>query len=49
VIYDRAREGLDHLDLAETMADAADRVQRFVARIDQATASEQGRSDNLTP
>lgn len=49
VIYDRAREGLDHLDLAETMADAADRVQRFVARIDQATTSEPGPSDNLTP
>ena len=27
-IYDRAREGLDHLDLAETAADAAERVQR---------------------
>ena len=35
-IYDRAREGLDHIDLAETVAEAADRVQRFVARIDQA-------------
>lgn len=35
-IYDRAREGLDHIDLAETAARAADRVQQFVARIDQA-------------
>lgn len=48
-IYDRAREGLDHIDLAGTVADAADRVQRFVARIDQAAASEPAPSDNLTP
>ncbi|HSY14525.1 MAG TPA: nucleotidyl transferase AbiEii/AbiGii toxin family protein [Jatrophihabitantaceae bacterium] len=41
-IYDRGREGLDHLDLAETAAEAAARVQRFVARIDQAAASEPG-------
>jgi hypothetical protein len=33
-IYDRAREGLDHIDLAETVAAAAQRVQRFVSRID---------------
>lgn len=37
-IYDRAREGLDHLDLAKTVVDAAKRVQRFVARIDHARA-----------
>jgi hypothetical protein len=49
VIYDRAREGLDHIDLAETAAAAADRVQHFVARIDQAAASEPNPSDNLTP
>ena len=36
VIYGRAMEGLDHLGLAGTVADAAERVQRFVARIDQA-------------
>jgi hypothetical protein len=41
-IYDRAREGLDHLDLAETVADAAERVQRFVARVDEAASSEIG-------
>jgi hypothetical protein len=39
VIYDRAREGLDHVDLADTVADAADRVQRFVTRIAQAGPS----------
>jgi Nucleotidyl transferase AbiEii toxin, Type IV TA system len=42
-IYDRAREGLDHLDLAETAAEAAARLQVFVTRIDQAAASEPGR------
>lgn len=48
-IYDRAREGLDHLDLAETSAEAAARVQCFVARIDQAAASKPTPNDNLTP
>jgi hypothetical protein len=38
-IYDRAREGLDHIDLAETVAAAAQRVQRFVSRIDASTGS----------
>jgi hypothetical protein len=33
-IYERALEGLDHLNLAETVAAAANRVQRFVTRID---------------
>jgi hypothetical protein len=33
-IYDRAREGLDHIDLAEAVAAAARRVQRLVLRID---------------
>lgn len=32
-IYTRALEGLDHLDLAPAVADAIDRVQRFVNRI----------------
>jgi hypothetical protein len=47
-IYDRAREGLDHVDLAETVAEATDRVQRFVARIDQSAGSEPIPNDNLT-
>jgi hypothetical protein len=38
-IYDRAREGLDHIDLAETVAAAAQRVQRFVSRIEASTGS----------
>jgi hypothetical protein len=48
-IYDRAREGLDHLDLAETVGEAAARVQLFVSRIDQAAASKPTPNDNLTP
>jgi Nucleotidyl transferase AbiEii toxin, Type IV TA system len=36
-IYDRARDGLDHVDLAEKVTDAAERVQQFVVRIDEAT------------
>jgi hypothetical protein len=47
-IYDRAREGLNHLDLAETAAEAAARVQLFVTRIDQSAASELAARDNLT-
>ncbi|MDT4991447.1 MAG: hypothetical protein QOH97_1339 [Actinoplanes sp.] len=38
-IYDRARDGLDHIDLAETVAAAAQRVQRFVSRIDASNGS----------
>lgn len=49
VIYERALEGLDHIDLAATMADAAERVQRFIARIDQSANSKPAPSDNLTP
>lgn len=49
VIYDRAREGLDHIDLAETAVKAADRVQRFVARIDRTRAGQPNPSGNLTP
>lgn len=48
-IYVRAREELDHIDLAETVAGAADRVQRFVARIDQAAAPEPDPDGHLTP
>jgi hypothetical protein len=33
-IYEQALEGLEHLDLAENVSMAADRVQRFVAWID---------------
>lgn len=43
-IYDRALEGLDHIDLAETVAGAAARVQRLALRIDTALVSELGRS-----
>lgn len=35
-IYTSALEGLDHLELAETVGEAAEAVQRFVARIDRA-------------
>lgn len=35
-IYSRALEGLDHLDLAKTVEEAAAAVQRFVHRIDRA-------------
>ena len=35
-IYSGALAGLDHLDLAETVEEAAVRVQQFVARIDAA-------------
>lgn len=48
-IYDRAREGLEHLDLAGTVAEAADRVQRFVARINQLQPSGPAANDNLRP
>lgn len=48
-IYDRAREGLDHLNLAETAAEAAARAQLFVSRIDQAAASKPTPNDNLKP
>lgn len=37
MIYQRAREELDQIDLASTAEEAAGRVQRFVDRIDQAT------------
>lgn len=37
-IYDRACEGLDHLDLADTVDEAAERVGRFVRRIDEGAA-----------
>jgi len=37
LIYSRALEGLDHLELAATVEDAAEAVQRFVRRIDRAT------------
>ena len=37
LIYSRALEGLDHLELAETVDAAAEVVQRFVVRIDRAT------------
>ncbi len=47
-IYDRAREGLEHIDLADTVAQALDRVQRFVTRIDQPSASTPSPNDNLT-
>lgn len=33
-IYARALDGIEHLELAPTIADAVDRVQRFVDRID---------------
>jgi len=46
-IYDRAREGLDHIELAQTATGAAVRVQRFVTRIDQAAGSAPGPSDSL--
>lgn len=36
-IYSRALEGLDHLQLAEMVEAATERVQRFVDRIDAAT------------
>lgn len=36
-IYLGALEGLDHLELAATVDDAAEAVQRFVAQIDKAT------------
>jgi hypothetical protein len=35
-IYSNALEGLDHLELAKTVEAAAERVQRFVGRIDAA-------------
>ena len=38
-IYDLAREGLDHLGLAATAADAAQRVQQLVLRVDATTIS----------
>lgn len=47
-IYNQAREGLDHLDLAETVGQAAERVQRFTFRIDAAAASEPGMGDSVT-
>jgi hypothetical protein len=36
LIYSRALEGLDHLELAVTVEEAAEAVERFVARIDRA-------------
>ena len=37
-IYPAALEGLDHLELAETVDAAAEQVQRFVVRIDRSTS-----------
>lgn len=48
-IYGRAMEGLDHIDLAGTVAGAAERVQRFVARIDQAVPTESTPAENPAP
>ena len=39
-IYARALEGLDHLDLAQTVEAAAQRVQQFVGRIDAANGGQ---------
>lgn len=39
-IYSRALEGLDDLQLAETVEAATERVHRFVDRIDTATTND---------